>query len=117
MIPPPKDKCPNFKVVEFFHWLWHIWKEAWVLGENFLIDEQTCKRQGKCEYKTWCGKFKRIGDGLQGDCIADNGYTWDFYFQNEPIDARFLQQGMFQHLHESGHWCKMDNLFNSIKLA
>ncbi len=25
-----------------------------------------------------CGKFKRLGDGLQGDCIADNGYTWDF---------------------------------------
>ncbi len=28
MTPPPKDKCPNFKVDEFFRWLQHIWKEA-----------------------------------------------------------------------------------------
>jgi len=97
------------------------------LGEGFSIDEQTTKCQGKCEYKTCCGKFKRIGDGLPGDCITNNGYTWDFYFRNEPIDVHLLAQGycpmhcrllhMFQHLRESGHRCKMDNLFNSVKLA
>jgi hypothetical protein len=127
MTSPPKEQCPNFKVDEFFRWLRHIWKEAWLLGEDFSMDEQTTKMQGKSEYKTRCGKFKRLGDGIQGDCIADDGYTWDFYFRNEPIDKDLLAKGfcpmhcrllhMFGNLRESGHGCKMDNLFHSVKLA
>jgi hypothetical protein len=127
MIPPSKEKCPNFKVDELFRWLRYVWKEVWVLAENFSIDKQTTKCQWKCEYKTRCGKFKRIGDGLQCDCIANDGYTWDFYFRNELIEAHLLAQGycpmycwlihMYMHLRESGHRCKMDNLFNSVKLA
>ncbi len=127
MTPPPKDKFPNFKVNEFFCWLRYIWKEAWVLVKGFSINKQTCKMQGKSKYKLCCGKFKQLGDGLQGDCIADDGYMWDFYFQNEPCDPKLLPQGycpmhcrllhMFMNLHESGHGYKMDNLFNSVKLA
>ena len=71
MVSPAKGKCPNFKADEFFRWLRHIWKEAWILAEGFSLDEQTCMMQGKSEYKTCCGKFERLGDGLQGDCIAD----------------------------------------------
>jgi len=71
MVSPAKGKCPNFKADEFFRWLRHIWKEAWILAEGFSLDEQTCMMQGKSEYKTRCGKFERLGDGLQGDCIAD----------------------------------------------
>jgi len=52
---------------------------------------------------------------------------WDFYFHNEPIDKELLAMGlcpmhcriihMFKNLRESGHRCKMNNLFNSVKLA
>jgi hypothetical protein len=97
------------------------------LGKEFSGDEQTCKMQGKSEYKTRCGKFKRLGDGIQADCLADDGYTWDFYFRNEPVDKDLLAGGlcpmhcrivhMFGNLRESGHGCKMDNLFNSVKLC
>jgi hypothetical protein len=127
MTPPPEDKCPNFKIDEFFRWLRYIWKEAWCLAEGFSINEQSCKMQGKSKYKTRCGKFKRLGDGIQGDCIADDGYTWDFYFRNEPVNQELLAMGMcpmhcrlltmFCNLIESGHHCTMDNLFNSVKLA
>jgi hypothetical protein len=127
MTPPPKKQCPNFKVDELFRWLRYIWKEAWVLGKDFSIDEQSCKMQGKSEYKTRCGKFKRLGDGIQTDAIADDGYTWDFYFRNEPSSPELLAQGfcpmhcrllhMFSNLRESYHTCTMDNLFNSVKLA
>jgi hypothetical protein len=82
MMPPPKKQCLNFKVDELFRWLCYIWKEAWVLGKDFLNDEQYCKMQGNLEYKFHCGKFKRLGNGLQGDCIADDRYTWDFYSWN-----------------------------------
>jgi hypothetical protein len=36
MSSPAKDKCPNFKVDEFFRWLRHIWKETWLLAEGFF---------------------------------------------------------------------------------
>ena len=52
MMPPPKLQFPNYKVDEFFRWNRHIWKEAWILNKNFSIDDQTCKMQGKSEYKT-----------------------------------------------------------------
>ncbi len=64
---------------------------------------------------------------MQGDCIADDGYTRDFYFWNEPCNPELLANGycqmhcrllyMFMNLRESGHRCKMDNLFNLVKLA
>ncbi len=65
MMAPPKKQCPNFKVDELFRWLRYIWKEAWVLGKEFSTDKQSCKMQGKSEYKVRCGKFKQLGNGLQ----------------------------------------------------
>ena len=98
-----------------------------MLAREFSNDEQSCKMQGKSEYKTRCGKFKRLGDGIQADCIADDGYTWDFYFRNESSSPELLAQGycpmhcrvlhMFSNLREHYHCCTMDNLFNSVKLA
>ena len=68
-----------------------------------------------------------MGDGLQGDCIVDDGYAWDFYFRNEPVDPALVAQGffpmhcwllhMFGNLREHYHSCTMDNLFNSVKLS
>jgi hypothetical protein len=56
------------------------------VGEGLLlIDEQSYKIQEKSEYKTQCGKFKRLVDGIQGDCITDNGYAWDFTLETSPL--------------------------------
>ncbi len=125
--PHQRTQCPNIKINELFRWLHYIWKEAWELAKDYLIDKQSCKMQGKPEYKTRYGNFKRLGDGIQGDCMAINGYTWDFYFQNEPINQELLAQGycpmyccllhMFWNLRESFHCCTMDNLYNSVKLS
>jgi hypothetical protein len=108
MAPPPKSLCPNFKVNELFCWLGHIWKAVWVLGKDFSNDKQSCKMQGKSKYKVQCGKFKRLGDGLQMDCLADNGYTWDFYFLNEPSDPTLLAQG-FCPMH-----CRLLHMFKKL---
>eukprot|EP00956_Cyclotella_meneghiniana_P025071 scaffold51490_cov40-Cyclotella_meneghiniana.AAC.2 len=126
-IPPPKESCPNVKVDEFFRWMRFIFKEAWVLAQECSVDEQTCRMQGKSEYKTRCGKFKRIGDGIQADCIADDGYTYDFYFRNEPVRKKWTDMGMcpmhgrlmhmFECFRDVGHRVKMDNLFVSVNLA
>ena len=124
MTPPPKEKCPNFKVDEFFRWLRHQWKQAWEVSKTCSVDEQTCCMQGRSEYKTRCGKYKRIGDGIQADCMADDGYTFDFYFRNEPVDQKWLDLGMspmharllhmFGNLTDIGHEPSMDNLFHSV---
>ena len=83
--------------------------------------------QGNSAYKNCCGKYKRIGDGIQADCIADDGFTRDFYFRNEPIDQKWIHMGMspmharllhmYSGLRDVGHSCKMENLFNSVKFA
>ena len=83
--------------------------------------------QGKSEYRTRCWKFKRIGDGIQTDCMEDDGYTYDFYFRNKSVYQKWLDMGMcamharllcmFSNLKTQGHWCKMGNLLNSVNLA
>jgi len=83
--------------------------------------------QGKSRFKTRCGKFKRVGDGLQADCLADDGYTFDFYFRNEPVDEHWRKMGlsplhcrlmhMFSRLEDDGHEVNMDNLYNSVSFA
>ena len=87
-------------------------------------DEQTCLMQSQSMYKTRCRKYKRIGDGIQTDAIADDGYTWDFYFRNEPVPKKWLDMGlipmhgrllhMFENFHDNHHFVNMDNLLNSV---
>ena len=125
--PPPRKSCPNYKCDSAFKWSRHIWKAAWIVSKTFAADEQTCPMRGKSIYKTRCGKFKRIGDGLQADCLADDGYTFDFYFRNEPVDEHWIKKGlsplharlmhMFSRLEDDGHEVNMDNLYNSVKFA
>jgi len=126
-ISPPRAECPNYKVNEFFNWLRYIWKHAWDLGPTVSADEQTCSMQGQSIYKTRCGKFKRIGDGIQTDAIADDGYTFDFYFRNEPVAKKWISAGlspmharllhMFEIFLDLYHRVNMDNLFNSVKFS
>ena len=123
-VPPLRIKCPNFKLFQFFEWLQYIWKVCWELGPTVSANEQTCSMQGQSIYKTWCGKNKRIGDRIQTDAIADDGYTWDFYFRNEPIPKIWLDMGlspmhgrllhMFENFRDNHHCVNMDNLFNSF---
>eukprot|EP00957_Ditylum_brightwellii_P176697 13457920-Ditylum_brightwellii.AAC.1 len=80
--------------------------------------------QAKSEYKVWCGKYKRIGDDIQADCIADDGYTYDFYFRNESVPKKWTDMGlcaiharllhMFLNFKGKYHSVNMDNLFNSV---
>ena len=59
--------------------------------------------------------------------MAEYGYTYDFYFSNEPVDQKWLDMGMcamharllhmFSNMKTQGHWCNMDNPFSSVNLA
>ncbi len=90
-------------------------------------DEQTCSMQGKSQYKTRCEKHKRIGDGIQTNTIADDGYTFDFYFWNEPVPKKWIGLGllpmharllhMFEKFRDLHHSVNMENLFNSVNFT
>eukprot|EP00957_Ditylum_brightwellii_P046789 3550976-Ditylum_brightwellii.AAC.1 len=83
--------------------------------------------QGRSEYKVRCGKYKRIGDGLQADCIADDGYTWDLCFRDKPVPKEWTDMGfcaihacllhMFLNFYDDYHTCNMENLFNSVMFS
>ena len=63
---------------------------------------------------------------MQFDCIADDGYTFEFYFRNKPVPQKWLNRGfctmharllhMFVNLEYAGHLVNMENLFVAVKL-
>ena len=98
-----------------------------MVSKTFGADEQTCPMRSISEFKIRCGKFKRIGDGIQADCLSDDGYTFAFYFRNETVDQKWLDMGlaplharmmhMFSQLEDDGREVNMDNLYNSVKFS
>jgi hypothetical protein len=65
------------------------------------------------------------GDGFQCDALCHEGYTYTFYFWNQPAPKKYLDQKisplharvmyMFDSLKERYHQCGMDNLYISAK--
>jgi hypothetical protein len=66
------------------------------------------------------------GDGFLADSICE-GYTYSFFFRNQPAPAHYLNQGfsptqscvlfLFDTLPCKNHVIGLDNLFMSAKLA
>ncbi len=85
------------------------------------------KHRGRVSTRLNVANLKKIGDGIEADCIADDGYTWDYYFWNKPFNEALMAKGfcpmhcrliyIFGNLTDIGHKCKMENLFNSVNLA
>ena len=70
---------------------------------------------------------KKEGDGFQADCICDEGYTFTFYFRNQPAPKKYLDMG-FSPLHsrcmalydcfmDKYHIVRFDNLYMSGKFS
>jgi hypothetical protein len=100
--------------------------EAWKLGRDIAGDEQTIGFQGNHRDKRRI-TYKNEGDGFQCDAICEKGYTWTFYFRNQPAPKKYLDQGlcslhsrilgMFDQLDQTYHNCWFDNLYLSTKFA
>ena len=61
-------------------------------GRDLSTDDQTMGFKGQHD-KNLRITYKEEGDGFQCDCIADNGYTFTFYFLNQPAPKRWLDKG------------------------
>ncbi len=90
------------------------------------INEPTCSMQGKSQHKTYCRKFKSIEYRIQTVNIADDGYTWDFFFQNKPIKKKWTDKRLssiyawlihlFKNCKDLHHSMIIDNPFNSVNI-
>ena len=55
-------------------------------------DEKTMRFKGQ-HAKNLRITYKKEGDVFQCDCIANDGYTFTFYFQNQPLTKKWLDKG------------------------
>ena len=100
--------------------------KAWCLGHDISGDEQTIGFQGRHDDKLQI-TYKAEGDGFQCDALCEKGFTWIFYFCNQPAPVDWVRKGysplhsrvlaMFDQLEEKYHNCWFDNLYLSAKFA
>jgi Transposase IS4 len=124
LIVPDRNKEPNWKVAPLLHHMNLVNVRAWKLGRNISVDEQTIGFQGNHKDKLRI-TYKAEGDGFQCDALCQEGYTYTFYYRNQPAPKKYLDQDlsplhsrvmyMFDSLKESYHRCGMDNLYISAK--
>ena len=125
-VTPPKSTHPNHKVNSFMRHVQEVSIEGWLLGRDISCDEQTWGFKGKHKDKLRI-TYKKEGDGFQCDAICDDGYTFTFFFRNQPAPKKYLDKGlsplhsrvmgMFDQLDEKFHNCWFDNLYLSAKFA
>jgi hypothetical protein len=107
-------------------WLNFIMPCAGIIGQVFLIDEETIGFQGHHVNKGQI-TYKDEGDGLQCDVLAQDGWTHQVYCRNEPAPTEYLCIGLLP-LHGCVMWlcncvehkwhvCGLNNLYNSAKFC
>jgi Transposase IS4 len=126
IISPDRSLKPNWKIEPLLKLIKMSSHEAWDLGEVFSIDEQTIGFQGHHKDKLRI-TYKAEGDGFQCDALCEGGFTFAFYFRNEPAPTKYLDMGMsplhsrvmalFDCCTDLYHRCGMDNLYMSAKFA
>ncbi|KAL7562479.1 hypothetical protein ACA910_005453 [Epithemia clementina (nom. ined.)] len=125
-IAPSRKERPNYKVDPVLRHVQDVLMAAWRLGRDISGDEQTIGFQGKHANKLRI-TYKAEGDGFQCDALCNSGYTWTFYFRNQPAPQHYLREGysplhsrilgLFDQLEEKNHNCWFDNLYLSAKFC
>jgi len=90
---PPRKTHPNWKVQPLPKHAVMVSKAAIVLGKGLALDEETivCKGRHPDILRI---TYKKEGGGFQCDALCSDGYTFSFYFHNQPAPKRFIDKGM-----------------------
>ena len=123
---PPRRTHPNFKIDEFLRHLEIIWRYGWMPKRDLSCDEETIGFQGRHADKLRI-TYKAEGDGFQCDAICDDGYTYTFFFRNQPAPKKYLDDGfsplharvlaLYDCLNDDFHQVRFDNLYMAAKFA
>jgi hypothetical protein len=121
--PPGRSKFLTWKIRALLMWMNWVFMLAWQLATCISCDEQTIGFQGNHKDKRWI-MYKAEGDGFQCDALCQDGFTYRFYFWNEPVPPHWKRLGLsplhsrvmalFDTLKDKYQQCGMDNLYNSI---
>ena len=125
---PPTSTHPNWKIDPLLKQLLRVSKECIFIGKKIAIDEQDIGFQGRHKDKQRV-TFKKVGDGFLLDALCSDGYTYNFYFRNQPAPQKWIDKGLsplharvmslVQQLPDEtkNYICGMDNLYISPKFA
>ena len=125
---PPTTSHPNWKVDPLLKHMMRVSKGCILIGRSISIDEMVVSFQGKHGDKQRI-TYKKAGDGFLVDALCSDGYTYTWYFRNQPAPKSWLDKGLsplhsrvmslLQQLPENtkNYVCGMDNLFMSPKFA
>ena len=80
---PRREKYPNWKVCPVIQWMNYIFPTAWLLGIALCINQMTMGFQGRHVDKRRITTYKTEGDGFQCNTLAQQGYCYQFYMQND----------------------------------
>jgi hypothetical protein len=121
-----KKTHPNWKVDPYLSWMQTVFRAAWNFGKFGSCDEQDIGFTGKHEDKQRIN-YKDEGDGFLVDSVAESGFTYCFFFRNQPAPSNYIRQGysptharvlyLFDLLPSKNHVIGLDNLFMSAKLC
>ena len=95
---------PMYKVDPLLVHTQVISMRVWRLGRDISGDEQMLGFQGRHADKLHI-TYKAEGDSFQCDAICDTGYTWMFYFRNQPAPWKWLHVGWWQYHIMTGNQC------------
>ena len=102
-------------------WMNFIFRETWMLGISYSVDEMTMRFQGSHKEKIRI-TYKGGGYGFHFDAICQDGVCCQFYFRNHTAPSKCLKQGisplyaivmsLFDSTKDKFHVCGMDKLYN-----
>jgi hypothetical protein len=109
-----------------FHGCKTVFHAAWNFGKFASCHEQDIGFTGQHEDKQRINNNDE-GDDFLDDSVAESGYTYYFFFHNQPAPRNYIQQGyspthacllyLFDLLPSKNHVIGLDNLFLSAKLC
>ena len=80
---PSRKKHTNWKVQPLLKHAIMVSKDAIVLGKGLVMDEETIGCKGR-HTDILQITHKKEGGGFQCDALCSDGYTFIFYFRNQP---------------------------------
>ena len=123
---PERKQHPNWKCNPVLKHAINVSKNAMHMGEKCSIDEQTigCKGRHPDIIRI---NYKREGDGFQCDALCSDGYTFTFFFRNQPSPKKWIEKGLsplhsrcmalIEQLPNKYHKIYIDNLYSSARFT
>ena len=123
---PERKKGPNWKFNPLLIHAIKVSRCAMHMGQKASMDEQTigCKGRHPDIIRI---NYKNEGDGFQCDALCSDGYTYSFYFRNQPAPKKWMDKGLsplharcmslIEQLQGKNYMIYLDNLYISAKFC